>query len=257
MRRSVMIVLTAVALLTGCGDRPSTPIGPTAPGASMNSMAASGSRGTAVTSTIADADSSIAPSLQIRSDGIGTYRNSSTLISQIQSIGAWELDSYNPNGATRTMYLDFSQPVAGSGPTGGGAVPIPSGLYKVHMIAKCNLYNNSFLTIAPGATVPCPLHIGAIFVGAEQYALQMNPRLSAADTAWAETNWTNVTCVSSGVGSCTAWSITPSSTAPDGSSSNVAALLHYVSTTTNRKTTTAIVKEGDFQIAFHIVVTNP
>ena len=36
--------------------------------------------------------------------------------------GLWYLDSYNPTGATRTVSLQFTQPIAGTGPNGGDPV---------------------------------------------------------------------------------------------------------------------------------------
>jgi hypothetical protein len=212
-----------------------------------------------VTSNVADADTSIAPSLQIRSDGLGAYQNSSRLTSVIQSIGAWVLDSYTPRNSTRGVYLEFSQPIAGSGPNGGNPVAIPSAVYKVHMISKCNLYGTSMLTQAPGTTMPCPLHVGDVYVGSTKYAVQMNPYMSAADTAYPETNFANITCVvpSSGAGPCTQWRIVPSATftAPDGSQRlrNVGKLLKWV---TSHGSTTAV-NQGDFYFSFAITVTNP
>lgn len=211
--------------------------------------ARAGSSGLTVTTTITDGSG-----YQIRSDGGGAYRNSSTLISIIQSVGASELDSYNPKGSTRAIYLDFSQPLPNSGPGGGSAVAIPSGLYKVHAIAKCNLYNTSMLTLTLGQTIACPLHIGEVWYNNNKYAVQMNPRLGSADTAFTETNWINATCTSaSGSGSCTHWQLLPSGTG----GTNVAALLEYVNTTVKGKTTTTIVKQGDFSFAFQIDLNNP
>lgn len=254
MRRFVLIALV-VGLACSDGSLPTQPYSHlrATPDASMRSSTGTS---TPVTSAISDADPTIAPTLQIRSDGGGAYANSSTLTSVIQSIGDWELDSYNPRNSTRTMYLDFGQPIAGSGPNGGDPISIPSGLYKVHMISKCHLYNNSFATIAPGTTVSCPLHIGAIYVGTQQYAVQMNPYQSAADTAWVETNYANVACTSVS-GTCAQWTLTPSGSAADGSQANVAALLHYSTVTAKGKTTTTIVKEGDFYVSFRINVSNP
>jgi len=137
--------------------------------------AARGPADTPVTTTVLDADTSIAPTLQVRSDGLGVYRNSNTLVSIIQgAAGAWVLDSQNPRNATRTLFLDFGQPVPGSGPNGGDPIGVPSGLYKVHAISKCNLYGNSMWTLAPGASMACPLHI-AFTSGGLAYAVQMNP----------------------------------------------------------------------------------
>jgi hypothetical protein len=248
----VVPMLAAAAVLAAChAERATAP-------SQAAALAASKSSNTPVTSLIADSDAAIAPALQIRSDGLGAYLNSSTLTSVIQSIGAWVLDSYDPANATRTVYLGFSQPIAGSGPNGGAPVPVPSGLYKVHMISKCNLYGTNMLTIAPGVTTPCPLHVKFQY-GASQYAVQMNPYMSASDTAYAETNYANVTCAypASGPGPCTQWTITPSGTftAPDGSTAyeNVGKLLKYV---TSGRTTVAA-NQGDFDFSFEIGVTNP
>jgi len=244
----VASAVIAVVLLAACTpDRTVTPV-------SDVTLAAASSSNTSVTSNVADADSTIAPALQIRSDGLGAYRNSNTLTSLIQSIGAWVLDSYTPRNSTRGVYLDFSQPIAGSGPNGGDPVAIPSGVYKVHMISKCNLYGNNMLTLAPGATMSCPLHVGDVYVGSVKYAVQMNPFNSAADTAYAETNYATVTCVvpSSGSGPCTQWRITPSGTVAGGSG-NVGKLLKFV---TSHGSTTAV-NQGDFTFSFAITVTNP
>ena len=206
----------------------------------------------AVTTTIADNDVTIAPTLQIRSDALGAYTNSSALTSVIQSIGAWLLDSYNPRSATRRAYLAFSQPIAGSGPGGGAPVAVPSGLYKVRAISKYNLLGTSMLTMAAGSSMPCPLHIKFDYAGGS-YAVQMNPGASAGDPDGnaPETNYATITCTtpSSGSGACTAWTITPSA----AGGQNVAKLLKYV---TSKGTTTAV-NQGDFIFAFRIGVTRP
>lgn len=202
-----------------------------------------------VTSTIADADSTIAPTLQYRSDGLGPYVNASNLTSQIQSVGDWVLDMYTVSRATRQVYLDFSQPIAGTGPNGGNPVAIPSGLYKVRIISKCTLFGNNFLTLAPGATVACPLHVKFDYNGSS-WAVEMNPFASSGDPEGApETNFANVTCVNpaSGAGPCVGWKLTPSA------ATNEARLIHYVSV----KGGTQNVDEGDYDFAFSIGVTNP
>lgn len=202
-----------------------------------------------VTSTVADADTTIAPMLQYRSDGLGPYLNASNLISQIQSVGDWVLDMYTVSRATREVYLDFSQPIPGTGPNGGNPIAIPSGLYKVRIISKCTLFGNNFLTLAPGATVPCPLHVKFDYNGSS-WAIEMNPLASSGDPEGApETNAANVTCVNppSGSGTCMGWKLTPSAPA------NEARLIHYVSA----KGGTQNVDEGDYYFAFSIDVTNP
>jgi hypothetical protein len=207
----------------------------------------------AVTSVISDD-----AAFQIRSDGLGSYVNSNGLISEIQSgtTGDWELDSSTPSGGTRRVYLDFSRPVAGSGPNGGAAIAIPSGPYRFHMISKCHLDGYSFVTIAPGQTVQCPLLVSQLIVGTHDYSVLMNPGVTSGGASWPETNYSNVTCNST-AGTCASWTLTPSGIAPDGSSANVAVLFETVTTTTKGKTTTTIVKEGDFYMSYRIDITNP
>lgn len=257
-RMSLPATIAALSLgLSACSERASLPT--QARSVPVTALAAAGGgTNTAVTATIADADPAVAPTLQLKSDGGGAYKNSTSLISVIQGngFGDWELDSFNPKNSTRTVDLEFSRPIAGSGPNGGDPIAIPSGKYKVHMISKCHLYGNSFFTIAPGQTVACPLHIGGVYVGTQEYSVQMNPSLSSADTAWTETNYANVSCTST-AGSCSSWTLTPSGTDPDGSRANVAALLAYQRTTVRGKTTTTIVKQGDFWMSFRIGVTAP
>jgi hypothetical protein len=244
-RPSFGVLAASLVVLNACSEQ--NPVPTQARSAPARQLASTSSTSTTpVTSTVADTDAATASTLQIRSDGLGPYRSSSTLISEIQSLGDWELDSYTPRNGTRTIYLDFSRPIAASGPNGGAAIPIPSVYYRVHAISKCSLYNNSFFAVAPGVTINCPMHIGDVYVGSQRYAVQMNPRLSSADTAFAETKWVNVTCTSNGAGACTSWSMTPSATSPDGWRSNVAALQAYVTSGSKGKTTTTIVKQGDF-----------
>lgn len=246
MRRAVLgaVILSAVAL-GACGSESATVTAPEEAGL----LHGKGPSNVNVTSTIADADTGVAPALQYQSDGLGSYSNASNLTSQIQSVGDWVLDMYTVSRATRQVYLDFSQPIAGSGPNGGDPVVIPSGLYKVRIISKCSLFGNNYLTLAPGATVPCPLHVKFDYNGSS-WALEMNPIHSSGDPEGAsETNYANVTCVNpaSGSGACVGWKVTPS--AP----TNEARLIHYVVT----KGQTQSVNDGDYDIAFSISVTNP
>jgi hypothetical protein len=258
-RPMLSLCALALAALAACTrDGPTAARAPSAVRVSGALLAAGGGN-VSVTTVVADNNISIAPALQIRSDGLGAYQNSSSLTSIIQGIGAWELDSYDPKRSTRTVYLDFSQPIAGSGPNGGNPVAIPSGLYKVHAISKCNLYGNNMLTLAPGATMPCPLHFGKVYSGGVEYAVQMNPYNSVSDTAYPETNYANITCTypTSGSGPCTQWSMTPSGTFVGGNGTqyyrNVGALLKYGT----GKGQATVVKEGDFYFSFAIGVTNP
>jgi hypothetical protein len=200
-----------------------------------------------VTSIVADAAADVAASLQLRSDGLGAYTNSSSLTSEIQSIGDWVLDALNPPGATRQVYLDFSQPIPGTGPNGGAPIAPPSGLYPFRAITKCSQDGNDYLTLAPGTAVSCPLHVAFTYNGAS-YAVEMNPNNAP------ETDNASVTCVTpaTGSGPCTGWVIEPSGTFTGGLR-NEAELIHYVTA----KGKTQIVDEGDFYFSFQISVTNP
>lgn len=245
-RSTRLAVILMIGAVTACAEDAAAPTAP----AGTPSFAAQAGGDTPVTTTVADADLTIAPELQIRSDGLGAYVNSSKLSSVIQGSGAWVLDSYYPHNATRKIFLEFSLPIAGSGPGGGAPVAVPSGLYKVRAISRCNLLGTSFLTLAPGASMPCPLHVAFDYNGVS-YAVQMNPGPSGVDPA-PETNYATITCVtpSSGSGPCTAWTITPSG----AGGQNVARLIKYVVVSKN---TTRPVNQGDFYFSFRIGVTNP
>ena len=217
-------------------------------------LAAGPSKNVPVMSIVLDYAADIAPRLNIQSDGRGDYVNSSSLVSQIQAIGDWELDAKNPKGATRKISLDFSQPVAGSAPGGGDPVGPPSGAYKFRVIAKCSLYGNSLLAFTAGAVKSCPLHVGFDYNGAT-WALQMNPYASAIGS-FPETDAATVTCIfpTSGTSPCSQWKFSPSGTytAADGSEKfrNVAKLLEY---TTSHGNTVAI-DRGDFYVSFSILL---
>jgi len=99
----------------------------------------------AVTTTIKDyldiVDSSGAGQriqMQIRSDNAGAYKNSKTLQSIIQGAsGDWVLDANYSNSSTRSVFIDFTKPVVGSGPN--GAAPLPPfnpGLVKPRIISN-------------------------------------------------------------------------------------------------------------------------
>ena len=215
-----------------------------------------GSSDTPVTSIISDYDSGVAPALQIQSDKLGAYTNSKTLTSVIGSNGVWYLDSLNPKGATRTVSLQFTQPITGTGPNGGPPVAPASGYYKVFMYTSCNHpnYLSSLLTLPAGQTMPCPM-AAQFDAGGTRYYLHMNDR--AVD--FPQTNHVNITCIypTSGTSACSQWLIRPSASyvAPDGTTQlrNVANLSYAK----NVKGQTIWVKQGDFYISFSIIVTNP
>jgi hypothetical protein len=254
MRGRAPYVLFAGVLVTfvsACSDVPMPTQGRLTAGAASVAKSAGLPPTIAVTSTVIDD-----PFFQILSDGHGAYPNSKTVNSIIQtSLGDWVFDT-NVSGSTRTIYLDFSRGIAGSGPNGGSPVPLASGFYQVHLISKCHLYNLSFLSIAPQQTVQCPFRVGQIMVGSQEYAVHMNPQPTIDDGTWPETNPANITCNSTS-GSCASWTIAPSGIGLDGLPASVGVLLAYHTTTTKGKTTTTITKQGDFYMSFRLNVTNP
>ena len=104
-----------------------------------------------VTSTIKDyqdvTDSNGVPQrlwLQIRSDGADGYKNSRSVQSIIQgTAGDWVLDTNFATSSTRSIFLDFSKPISGSGPNGGAPAPIHDRTGEGRIISKCHEAANS------------------------------------------------------------------------------------------------------------------
>jgi len=202
--------------------------------------------------SIEDTEGDIAPSLQIRSDGAGVYRNSSILESIIQSGGDWELNT-NVRGSTRRINLDFSQPVAGSGPGGSAPIPLPTGNYQARFISKCHLYGNDLLALASGQTVDCPL-MTAFPLDDATYQIQMNPRTGVA--VYPLTDFVSITCTGTGADTlCNQWKIEPSSTfiAADGTLKKRNRAHLYKTVTSKGKSIETDL--GDFYFSFQIQMT--
>jgi hypothetical protein len=202
--------------------------------------------------SIEDTEAAIAPSLQIRSDGSGVYTNSSVLESIIQSGGDWELNT-NVRGATRRINLDFSQPIAGSGPNGSAPLPLPTGNYQARFIAKCHLYGNDMLALTAGQTVDCPL-MTSFTIGEAGYHIQMNPRTGAA--VYPLTDFVSITCTGTGADTlCNQWKVEPSGTfpAPDGTWKKRNRAHFYKAVTSKGKTIETHL--GDFYFSFQIQMT--
>lgn len=213
--------------LAACaGDLPTDTSSTRDPAVALKPAAAPG-RDTPVTSTIADGG------YQIGSDGAGSYSNANGVSSIIQIAGDWTLD-LTASRVTRKIRLTFNR-ISGSG-------DLPAdGLYKSRLISKCSLRSQNWRMIPLNGTVQCPLHL-AFDWGGSSYALQMN---STGVNSWPGTDDANISCNASAGGTCTNWTMTPST--PGGS--NVAVLLKYVSSTP--------VVQGYFSVGFLIGVTTP
>jgi hypothetical protein len=212
-----------------------------------------------VTTTISDADPSVAPVFQIRSDG-AAYPNSSNVQSLIQGsgIGDWVMQSDFSTASTRTVFVDFSQPIPGSCQTcpNGNPIPLASRLYGTRFIAKCHEYNNNMFTLPYLSTMACPLYT-RVDVNGQNYRINMNPN-PAAQAYYPETNYVNISCTGmDSIGKCNRWKVEPSGyyMMPDGTVAR-GSVGKVVKVTTVRGKTVDV-DQGDFNFSFSIQVTNP
>jgi hypothetical protein len=202
--------------------------------------------------------------MQFQSDGAGPYANSQTVTSLIHSIGEWELDTgLNITNPTRSVYLDFSKGIPGSGPGGGNPTPpFTAGLVQPRFYAESSQspYFVNILSIAGGQTVGSPLRIGFFYpVGGEtQYRIHMTPE--SPIYPYPETDYVDITCTGVNANSqCNSWQIEPNGfkggcvTADCSVKQNVVKLVKLV--TVKGKLTE--VNQGDFLMSFSVGVTNP
>lgn len=210
---------------------------------------------TPVMSLISDYDSGVAPALQIQSDQLGTYQPSSTLKSELQqSGGTWALDSYYPTGATRRVVINFTRPIAGTGPGGSDPVAPPSGAYLVRMGSDCYRDNLNYLTLLPGQSMECRLYIHFDH-GDRTYELHM----AKTNENFPETDSAKVTCLfpATGTGPCAQWRLSPSGQYVETDGTTVQANVARLSEVTRVKGKTAKVKQGNYLVSFSIIVVKP
>lgn len=214
-----------------------------------------------VTSTLADTYTDPATGqamlMQIGSDRVdgGAYKNTAYVESIIQSIGDWELDAFTSSLANRQIYLEFSRPVAGTGPNGGMPVaPFASAVLKGRFISKCHEYNNSMFTLPAGETMRCPMIVRFDF-GGSSYRIHMSPDTSFYQ--YPDTNYVNITCAGADASAkCNRWRIEPSGgcvTADCSVRANRAKLVRLYTS----KGKTVEENRGDYLMPFRIEVTNP
>lgn len=210
---------------------------------------------TPVMSLISDFDSGVAPALQIQSDQLGTYVASSTLTSHLQNDGgAWALDSYYVKGATRRVVLNFTHPIAGSGPGGSDPVAPPSGAYLVRMGSDCYRDGLNYLTLLPGQSMQCRINIHFDY-GGKTYDLHMartNPNFTETDSA-------KVSCIfpTSGAGPCSQWRLSPSGQYQLADGTMVQANIANLSTVTWAKGKSTWTKQGNYRVSFSVIVAKP
>lgn len=204
-------------------------------------------RGLIVTSFVADVDATIAPILRVQSDGQTAYPNSKTIASQFQSSGNWELDMLLTSNTTRTVKLDLSEAIPGTGP-GGGAPMAPfadAQNVRARFITLCTSIRLQDFT--NGQTTACPMAISFDY-GGQRYRFAMN------NSNFIETNNIRISCT--GVDSankCNRWKFEPFALQPDGGVKSIGKLLRI--TTVKGKTVEE--DRGDFYLSFSITATNP
>jgi len=205
---------------------------------------------TPITTTIDGLGVDTLPTLRIQSDQGGSYRNSSSLQSILQSFaGDWVLDTLNFNSSPqRKILIDLRDLVAGSGPNGGApTAPFAYQLVRARFIEQCSVYGIDMRTIPGGTTVYCPLVIAFDCAGGVRYRITMR-----ADN-FPEVNLTQVTCLATDANTkCNQWKIEPSVTQPSGERKNVAKLLK-VATKPHQQDQ----EMGDFYLSFTLNLTNP
>jgi hypothetical protein len=224
---------------------------------------------TPVTSTIRDYVDVIDPyplsnpriPMSIQSDGGGVYTNTSSVYSVILSSASWDFDTgfQYIRKPTRQVYIDFSQPIANTGP--GGSNPVPpfnAALVRPWLNSKCYYEGVNMFAMAPGDSVTCGL-TGNFNNPADgvNYRIIMNPGCPAFPDGCPETQPTTVTCtgIDSG-GNCNSWRIEPSGecvTADCAVRKNVIRLAKIVTVRGQQ----VITNLGDFYMSFNIGVTNP
>jgi hypothetical protein len=207
--------------------------------------------------------------MQVQSDGAGVYttipgtkRNTFSVRSIIDGFGDGVIDTgLDVTSPTRKVYLDFSHPIAGSGPGGGApAPPFTTALVRPKLTTACSLYGISMLTIGGGETVSCPMRIGFFYpIGSsDQYRIHMTPQ--SPIFPYPDTDNADVTCTGVNANSqCNQWQIEPNGlkggclTEDCSVKQNVVKLVKVV--TVKGKITE--VNLGDFYMTFSIGVTNP
>jgi hypothetical protein len=204
---------------------------------------------TPVTTTIDGLGVNTTPTLRIQSDLLGSYANSSSLKSILQSsLGDWEFDVLNVNSSPqRKVLIDLRDSIPGSGPNGGAPTPpFAYALVRTRFLAQCAVAGVDMRTMPVNVPVYCPLIIAINDLNGVRYRLTMNP------PNFSETQYAKVTCLSAASGKCTQWKLEPSVTQLDGEVKNVAKLLK-VATKNNQPD----LNMGNFYMSFSIHLTNP
>ena len=202
--------------------------------------------------------------MQIGSDGRdgGVYKNTQYVKSLVQAVGDWELDAYNSGQSDRQIYLEFSQPIPGTGPADNNYNPInpfaprTSATLKGRFISKCHEYGSSMFTLPGGQTMRCPMIVRFDDFGGNTYRIHMSP-----DTSYYHypgTNYVNITCTGTDPTSkCNRWKIEPGGDCITADCSVRRNRVKLVKFLVGKGGKTTEVNQGDFYMSFLVNLTNP
>jgi len=197
------------------------------------------------TSTISDL------SFRIESDGQGSYTNSSSVRSVVQTHGDWILDLSGSKRipTTRSVLIDFHDPVVGTGPGGTPTAPFGARTVNARFIASCHRtgYDVNMLSMLNGAEETCPLNI-TFDDGGFRYGIAMN----SVDTIGLGTEDVTITCLSAQTNQCNSWSIKPYVFSTTNGASSIGKLLKLAT-----KPNQSDEDLGNFYFSFAIGVTIP
>mgnify|MGYP003389952402 CR=1 FL=1 len=174
---------------------------------------------------------------RIGNDGQGSYLNGvNSVVSIVQGIGNWELDS--KISSSRRVRIDLGDPVPGT----GANAPFSSQFVPVRFISKCT---TSIFTLAAGQSTSCPLALSITFNNTT-YALR------SEQANYPGTEPVTWTCLARDSTKCIGWQMVPSVVQADGERKVVMQLLKPAA---RQRDPDQLL--GRFYMSFNIGVTTP
>jgi hypothetical protein len=205
---------------------------------------------TPVTTSFIGLGADSVPTMRLQSDLLGSYVNTSTVLSHIQGSGDYELITNSASTPTRTVLFDFRDPIPNSAP--GGTNPTPPFQYQT-MPARFICKGGAYLTdmqemYGVSTTGNCALSPSFHLADGTTYRIDMGtPTFPGTQPAL-------ITCVRvDPANKCNQWRIEPSIVQADGERKNIGRLMK----TTPAKPKDIHVSVGDFYFSFTIDITKP
>ena len=132
---------------------------------------------------------------------MGVYQQGvSSVTSQIQPIGDWELDMFS--SSTRKANFVIGSAIPGSNPDPVNRLAPASGSYAARFLTQCSNYGPGLPAMLPGNTYKCGLIVG-FNTGTERYTMRFYtknlPAVGSEDAT--------ITCTAASAGKCVGWRI--------------------------------------------------